>query len=921
MLSFTSHAGVPESDLPQFLIHGQGGSADLHGSGSSAAKLPPVTNDELRWDVEEQESDPGSDITRTTNIGARPDEELLAADRLCQLLYADADTSRNPDGEKGLGGQAAWKGEAEQELRYDAIQEGTALKDLIAGREATEECVLDDSEQRKATEARQGYEELGATERTQHQRQEGGSEAGRFHDGMNKAPACGHSGGGQKHEEAEETIAMAEQRKFETTKQLVCAGSEAKTHVVTDKRQEKAELPGETEESQGKTASAGGQQRGEVTKERNVEWEIVKEYVGADCERGQNVDTWKGKNGVWMWAMQQEWQEDRATRGHEVEEEVGEATACEDSGGARTLCIEGRRPLEAGNGDDASTIGCVLFDSEKIQDAGAGQEQGGTGQPEEERGEWWGGASGGGEGAGEADEECHLELQVTQELVCDDRRGVESVDLLKQGIEGIGEAEGRKHRENTDEMASERGGMDTEAADVAARPQRRGDHTADTDEIREGAAVYKKERVREARSLEAQRAGQSPPISRASEVTKGCARGGPGGEQDADIEQDAEQEGAGAPKRENQEQERGQEEGGGNDGWEWARELILYEQQAADTRVASYPTEYEWEDVELPVDCAGATEPASVKNSHASLSIANSNTPTSDPISDDVRSTGFSPEAFVEMEPETYSASTVESVDGEAQRSVGGAGETHAPSPVWHCSPGVFTSATQAGVTLESSLGANQTERCRDVMDEMNGQCVKTVDAAEHGGRDGGAFVGEEQGGLAKTFGEELTGPAVGCEGEELEADYGSPRTREWLDEFNGTGVLQDADACVETSMLPPHRSLPPAEHTELSATKPLLPPQPLISSAVSPYPSVPSEAIKIDRVEVRRSITCGEGGGVTGCGGESVVGDTSEFGVFCEGAAKRGDLIFREDSLLRVSRSAVDHAVWDTVTLVTEKV
>lgn len=907
MLSFTPHAGVPESDLPQFLIHGQGGSADLHGSGSPAAMLPPVMNAELRWEVDEQESDPGSDITRTTNVGARPDEELVAADRLCQLPYADADTSRDPDGEKGLGRQAAWKREAEQELRYDAIQEETALEDPIAGREATDECMLGDNLQRKSTEARQGCEEIGATERTQHQRQEGRSEAGRFGDEMNKAPARGHSGGGQTNEETEEKTAMAEKWKFETTKQFVCDGSEAQTHVDMEKRHEKAESPtGEMEERQGRRASAGGQQGGEVTKERDVEWEIAKECVGADCERGQNVLTWEEKNVVRMWAIQQEWQEDRVTREDEVEEEVGEAIACEDSEGAITLCIEGRRPLEAGNGDDASTIGCLLFDSEKIQDAGAGQEQGGTGEPGNERGEWGGGASDGGEGAGEANEECHLEPQATQELVCNDRRGVVSVDLLKQGIEGIGEAEGRKHRGNTDETASERGGMDTEAAEISARPQRRGDHTVDTDEIREGAAVYKEELVREARSLEAQRAGQSPIISQASEVVKGCARGGPGGEQDA------EQEGAGAAKRKNQEQERGQEDGGGNDGWERAREWRFYEQQAADTRVASYPTEYEWEDVELPVDCTGATEPASGKNSHAS---------TSDQTSDDVRSTSFSPEAIVEMEPETYSASTAECVDGEAQRSVRGAGEAHAPSPVLHCSPGVFTSTTQAGVALDSSLGATQTERCRDVIDEMNGQSVETVDAAEYGGRDGGAFVGEEQGGLAANLGGDLTGPAAGCGGEGLEANYGSPCTREWLDGFNGTGVLQDAHGCVKTSMLPPHRSLAPEEHTELSATKPLLPPQPLISSAVSPYPSVPSEAIKIDGVEVRRSITCGEGGGVAGCGGESVVGDTSGFGVFCESAVKRGGLLFREDALLKVSRSAVDHAVWDTVSLVTEKV
>lgn len=905
MVAFTLHAGELELDLPQFLIHGQGGRTNHRDPSSPPAKLPPVMNCELRRGEEEHESDQGNGSTRVINGGVRQEDELEAAKSLCELRHAGS--RGTPDGENEVGLQTEVKEQVKQELRCDTIQEETPLEANIVEREATE-CVYGDSVERKAAEARQVYEEATAIEGKQHQRQEGGSEAGRVSNEIKKALGCDDSGGRQKQEGAEETTAMvADTRK-----------DDARTRVDAEQGQDGIGVLGTTEERHGGRTSAGEQRGGGVIKEFTVDWEKVKTCLRFYVAGGQNVDACKRQNGARMSAKTREGQEDRASRGDEVEEEVAGGNACVDSRREIRVDIDEMRALEAGHGDQASTIRCVLRDSETTPDTDAGQGEGGTGKPEQEGDVREKGASDGVERTGEAGEDCNLEPQTTQEGVRDGGRGDKHADLLNQGIEGIDEIVGQKCPESRDdEKASEGGGRDDVAVEIPARHEKCGEKTVDTDEVREETAVSEGEQVWEARSPEAERAG--PPISQGSEVTERCACHYPCGEKYADSEL------AGTGAAEEQQQGKDQKKSGGDDGWEWARERGLDEQQAADTRVASYSTEYEWEDVEPPVECARATEPVPAGNTHASLSTADSDSPSSDPISDDVRSTGFSPEAFVEMAPETFSNSAAAGfVDSEALRSVGDAGETRGPSPVWQCSPGVFTSATQAGVALDRSPGLVPTEECIHVMDGVRAQSEGTLGNAEHAGCDGGALLGEDHRGLAEHFSGVLTEPAAGCGGgARLEVNYGSTETREWFDELNGTEEVLGVDGCVEQSMPPQHRSLLLEEDTVLSGPKPTVPPlSPCIYPAVSPCPSVSSEAVNIEGVEVRKSGACGDGGGVAGCeGGESGVGDATGLGVFCEGATKRGGMIFREDALLKVSRSEVDHAVWSTVARVTKQV
>lgn len=73
-----------------------------------------------------------------------------------------------------------------------------------------------------------------------------------------------------------------------------------------------------------------------------------------------------------------------------------------------------------------------------------------------------------------------------------------------------------------------------------------------------------------------------------------------------------------------------------------------------------------------------------------------------------------------------------------------------------------------------------------------------------------------------------------------------------------------------------------------------------------------------IEGFQVRRSSAFSDGGGVfpSGVGGERTEkGTTAGLGVFCERALKAGEIVLEERALLRVSRQAVEPAVWEAVT------
>ena len=70
-----------------------------------------------------------------------------------------------------------------------------------------------------------------------------------------------------------------------------------------------------------------------------------------------------------------------------------------------------------------------------------------------------------------------------------------------------------------------------------------------------------------------------------------------------------------------------------------------------------------------------------------------------------------------------------------------------------------------------------------------------------------------------------------------------------------------------------------------------------------------------IEGVQVRRSRVFSDGGFFPSGGGERTEKGTAGLGAFCERALKVGEVVFEEKALLRVSREAVEPAVWDAVT------